>query len=856
MAEIAAAVKAIAIVIGKGVYAVTGSAAAANATAAFIFNNAAALALMGTQATYSSIQRRKAARAARVGLNQGRTFMTREAITARQTIYGQIRTSGPLVFIDETGTNNEYLHMVVALAGHECEEITTVYFNDEALTLDGSGNVTSPSKYVGHARVKKHLGSPTQAADSDLVSESPRWTSAYRGRSVCYVYVRLKWSTEVFPSGWPNISALVKGKKVYDPRTATTAWSANWALCLADFMTDERLGLGTPYSTLDDTALQAAANVADENVTINPSGTEKRYTINGQISAESAPGDAIDQMVRAGSGFCGYIGGKWVIHAGAYRTPTVALDENDLRGPVRAQTKLSRAENFNAAKGVFTSPENQWQPSDYPEVTNATYESQDDGVRIYRDFEWPFTTSNATAQRLSKIALERVRQPITVNLSCKLTAMQVQAGDNVQLTIARFGWTNKVFEVVSSKFIVDQQSSGPALGYDLILRETASGVWDWNDGEETEIDLAPNTNLPDPRTVAAPTSLLLESSSSEIFTQIDGTVIPRIKANWTLPADTFVQSGGYIRTEFIRTADIPVDPADAEWISWTLVRGDVVEEYFTDVESGVNYSIRIRSENTLRASSDWVSDTITVGQKTSAPGVVTGITLSGANSAPFIGTAISVSIGDWCSNISWTEPADKDISHYEVKVTATDSDAAVDYRYVSYSGESLIETTETNVNVKYTFSSPISGFVRVRAVDRSGNVSLWASGGQINSSTRLGGGARDMATQTSNDVSTSGIATGQSGTPTKIRTRHSAYLTKTFAGGSPTEAFDISLTGLGFSTSPDGGSIQCNNVNLVAGYNKGDGASTSTNARCFVATIDGTNIPAGTYGINIILEEN
>ena len=113
-----------------------------------------------------------------------------------------------------------------------------------------------------------------------------------------------------------------------------------------------------------------------------------------------------------------------------------------------------------------------------------------------------------------------------------------------------------------------------------------------------------------------------------------------------------------------------------------------------------------------------------------------------------------------------------------------------------------------------------------------------------------------MATQLSSNVSTSGILTGQSGAPTKILTRHSAYSTKTLAGGAPTEAFDISLTGLGFSTSPDGGSIQCNNVNLVAGYNKGDGASSSTNARCFVATIDGTNIPAGTYGVNIILEEN
>jgi hypothetical protein len=843
-------VAAVATFAANATIAITGSSIAGITVGNFIAANAARFALLGAVATYSSIKQRKVLKAARAALNQGRTVMVRQPIYSRQLIYGQIRTSGPMTFIDETGTNNEYLHLIVPLAGHECEEITTVYFNDEALTLDGSGNVTSPSKYVGHARVKKHLGSPTQTADSDLVSESPRWTSSHRGRSVCYVYVRLKWNTEVYPSGWPNISALVKGKKVYDSRTATTAWSANWALCLADYLTDTRLGLGTDLADIDDTALQVAANISDESVTLNPSGTEARYTCNGQIGGDTTPGDVIDQIVRAGAGFCGYIGGKWVIHAGAYRTPTVGLDENDIRAPLSVQTKLSRAENFNAAKGVFTSPDNDWQPTDYPPITNSTYETQDDGVRIYQDFEWPFTTSNATAQRLSKIALERVRQPIIVNLSCKLTAMQVQAGDNVELTISRMGWTSKVFEVVSATFALDQQGNGPALGYDLILRETASGVWDWNDGEETEIDLAPNTNLPDPRNVAAPTSLLLESGSSEIFTQVDGTVIPRIKATWTLPADTFVQSGGYIRTEFIRTSDIPVDPADAEWIPWTLVRGDVVEEYFTDVESGVNYSIRIRSENTLRASSAWVSDTITVGQKTSAPGVVTGITMVAGNASGYDGPSqYFFGFLTYAAIITFDPPSDSDISYYEYVITDVDTDADADSTPAQVAHDLRIEYNHGNRGISQPW------YLRIRSVDRTGNAGNWAAlGSDIRNF--IGFAAGNLSEQNSDDVSTSGISTGQSGSPTKVLARHSGYTTKTLAGGSPTETFDISLSGLGFSTSPDGGSVQCNNVNLKAGYNKGDPASTSTNARCFVATIDGTNIPSGTYGFNFIFEED
>ena len=832
----------------KATVAITGSQVAGLVVGKFVLAYGGKIALLGATMAYSSHTQRKAMkkmRASAATLNKGRSVMVRQAIYPRQIIYGQIRTSGPMSFIDETGTDNQYLNFLVSLAAHECEEITTVYFNAEALTLDGSGNVTSPSKYVGHARVIKHLGASTQVADADLVAESPRWSSAHRGRSVCYLYIRLKWDAEKFSTGWPNVSALVKGKKVYDSRTSTTAWSANWALCLADFLTDTRVGLGTNLADIDDTALQVAANICDESVTLNPSGTEARYTCNGQVGSDSTPGDVIEQLVMSAAGFCGYIGGKWVIHAGAYRTPTIALDEDDIRAPLRVQTKVSRAENFNAVKGVFMSPDNDWQPADYPAITNATYQTEDDGVRVYRDLEWTFVTSNATAQRLAKIALERVRQPITVDMSCKLTAMQVQAGDNVMLSIARFGWTNKVFEVVSAKFVVSQESEGQALGYDLSLRETAAAVWDWSNGEETTIDPAPNTNLPDPRVVAAPTSLLLESGASEIFEQVDGTVIPRIKATWTMPADSFVQFGGLIRIEFKRTSE-------TEWLPWGTTRGDVVEDYLTDVESGIEYGVRVRAENTLRAVSAWVTDTITVGQKTSAPNAPTGVTLSSDGVVPrfFPGTEVF----NFGCRVFWNEADESDFAYYEVKATFTNSDAAIDYTWssIAQSSPGIARVTDPFVIIY----NPVlqAGFVRVRAVDRTGNASAWTAAGSAASSASIGTG--DIASQDSDDVSTSGISTGQSGAPTKILTRHSAYSTKTLAGGAPTEAFDISLTGLGFSTSPDGGAIQCNNVNLVAGYNKGDGASSSTNARCFVATIDGTNIPAGTYGVNIILEEN
>ena len=68
-----------------------------------------------------------------------RTQMVRSPTSPRVIVYGETRTSGTLVYISTTGTKNEYLHLVVTLAGHEVEEISDVYFNDE-LALTGAGS--------------------------------------------------------------------------------------------------------------------------------------------------------------------------------------------------------------------------------------------------------------------------------------------------------------------------------------------------------------------------------------------------------------------------------------------------------------------------------------------------------------------------------------------------------------------------------------------------------------------------------------------------------------------------------------------------------------------------------------------
>jgi hypothetical protein len=589
-----------------------------------------------------------------------RSQMVRSPISARTVAYGRSRVSGTMVYVSTTGTANEYLHIVVALAGHEIEEIEEIYFNDELVPLDPIYTNEPTGFYAGVARVNKHLGEPTQLADSDLVSDTAsltdgRWTSDHKLSGIAYVYVRLTWDTEKYPSGIPNISAVIKGKKVLDTRTSTTAYSANPALCLRDYLTDSALGMGMDATEIDVTAINAAANICDEQVEILPitipANYEDRYECNGVIATSAAPDENIGKLLSAMGGLIAYSGGKIVTYAGGYRIPTVTLDEKHFVGPLNVQTRTSARDRVNTVKGVYVSETNAWQVSDFPSISSVTYTTADGGVKFIRDVVLPFTTSPSCAQRLGVIELRRAREEITFTARFRLEAMQVRAGDTVMITNAKLGWSSKVFEVMEWHFASD--GNPPQLFIDMTLRETASSVYSWTVGDQIAVADAANTTLPNPFTLDAPTNLVLTADGTTQLIQADGTALPRIKVEWTPPSEQFIQSGGAVVIEYKPTAS-------TTYLTWSRVEGTQDEDYISsDVKIGTAYNVRIFGESYFRVTTDYVTASITVVADNTAPATPSGLVASA-------GTGQVVSL-DWNDN---TEP---DLGDYGVWRNTSDT---------------------------------------------------------------------------------------------------------------------------------------------------------------------------------------
>ena len=256
---------------------------------------------------------------------QSRLVNVKQAIMSRQTVYGERRIAGNLIYASTTDSN-KFLHLIFAIAGHEIESFESFQLNEDKVTVNANGFVTNDKYATGSngsdgdrfVRIKTHLGADDQVADSDLVSEDSNWTSNHRLRGIAYMYVRLRFSNDIFPNGIPNISATVKGKKVYDPRTSSTAYSPNSALCVRDYLVNTKYGLSATASEINDTIFTSCANTCDETVTL---ATPRSKTFNTKtdigdsdniitiIGHSYETGDAVQYSNESGTNVSGLTSG-------------------------------------------------------------------------------------------------------------------------------------------------------------------------------------------------------------------------------------------------------------------------------------------------------------------------------------------------------------------------------------------------------------------------------------------------------------------------------------------------------------------------------------------------------------------
>lgn len=211
-----------------------------------------------------------------------RNVMVRQAITSGKIQFGRLRLSGVQSFVERTGGDNGTMHVLVTLSINKLSRLDELWFNDEQVPLDWAfgdgvgGNATG--KYAG--KVRAWFGDGTVSGDAALnaaltAAVLSQWTPDHKQTGCGKIYVQMDWDSDLFASGAPNISAVCRcSPEIYDPRTASTAWTDNAALVLARYLTIPEIwgGFGAPYAQVDESTLIAAANACDEMVTLAAKG--------------------------------------------------------------------------------------------------------------------------------------------------------------------------------------------------------------------------------------------------------------------------------------------------------------------------------------------------------------------------------------------------------------------------------------------------------------------------------------------------------------------------------------------------------------------------------------------------------
>lgn len=612
------------------------------------------------------------------------TVAVNQSDLTRQILYGHTRVTRGYAHMESTGLNGK-LHIILMLCEGELRAINEVWVNDYSIPnewINADGLVTQ-GRYANKLTIRKHLGEDDQAADSVAVSNMPEWTSDHRLQGIAYLYLILEKDQDIYPTGIPNISAIVEGPLLYDPRIGEDRWTTNISLYAYDYIKNSRYGFDAFDDDIDDDNVAAQANICDEivetnakvftgalesetlntieltsdilelcfgdrvrltgtlptglstgtdyyvipyqikgndlvnsriqlattfdnsmaktaiaisgstaNFTITKTG-EPRYNGSGILDTENGLSDNLSNMVTSMAGRAINIGGFWTLLAGAWRTPSVSYDISDMRSSMTIKRGLPMSENFNVIKGLFISPVSFYQRTEYPSVRYGQFIEQDGGIEAPKELNLAFIDRPTAAQRVAKIELFRSRQDIAFQSSFSTKALQNQPGDNIELTVDKLGWEEKYFEITEFSTGIENNAIINKMG----LRETAQQVFEWDAGEAIDFDPAPNTTLPNPFFVLAPSGTAYNSRFvNTVADDQNGWLV----LSWTLHPDAFVRQFGDFEIQYkLSSTD--------DWFPSFFVDGSLTQTDVVNSSINTSYDVRIRARNNLGVRSGWVT---------------------------------------------------------------------------------------------------------------------------------------------------------------------------------------------------------------------------------------------------------
>jgi len=620
-------------------------------------------------------------------------------------VYGERKVGGTRVFIETSGTDNEFLYIALVLSEGEIESVDKIYIDDKEVTWSGaltdntlrtvgSGDGNFYKDSASLISVKCHYGTDSQA-QCDLLGTLTNWTSNHRLRGLAYISLKIKWNQDAF-GGLPTIQALIKGKKIvaYNSSSVaqTAAHSNNPAWCLLDYLTNERYGKGIAIANIDIPSFYTASGVCDTDVTAYGSTTIDVLDCNAVLDTSRKVIDNVRELTKGARAYLPYTAGKYKLLVETTGSASITLTEDDIIDGYSLASE-TKANKYNRVIVSFVNPDRNWQVDEvqWPELDDSAYTSADQhatmktadgGFLLEGRFDFSTITSPYQALEIAEVICRRSRDSKGLQLTVGFDAYDLAIGDIVNITLSSLGYSAKPHRVIGIEFNEDF-----TIGLNLVIHQDAHYTW----ATKTQITATPSTTLPNPYSVTAPASVTLSDTLVEYN---DGTVIVALDVTIGASTDKFVD---YYQVEYKLSTD-------SDYIIYA--QGSGLNHRVLNVIDQKIYNVRVKAINALGVSSAYVSATRTI---------------VGAIEPPSDVEDFACNILGQEAHLSWTQIADLDLAYYQIRYSSV-TDGTGDWA----NSVSLVEKVSrpaTSINVPARV-----GTYLIKAVDKLGNFSSNATG--------------------------------------------------------------------------------------------------------------------------------
>ena len=574
-------------------------------------------------------------------------------------VYGERLLGGTRIFLETSGSTNQYLYMAIVLAEGEINSIEEILVDDKPVTWTGSltngtvrevgsGDSNFYKDSTSHIKVQSFFGTDSQTVSS-VLDPATGWGTNHRLRGVCYLALRFKWNQDVF-SSIPKVQARIKGKKVVSYNSSlvaqTSAYSTNPAWCILDYLTNERYGKGLSISNIELQSFYDASQVCVTQVTPYSGGSNINiFDTNYVLDTGRKVIDNLRELIKGCRGYIPYTQGKYQLIIETTGSASITLTEDNIIGGYNLVSS-DKNNKYNKVIVSYINPDKSYQVDEaiFPPIDDsglpsadqhATMKALDGGVLLEGKFEFPALTSTYQAEEMAEVILRRSRQSLALEINCDFNAYDLSIGEIVNVTHSSLGFSAKPFRVLGISFNEDY-----SIGLSLIEHQDSHYTW----ATKTQAPTTPTTNLPNPFSIQPPASVTL---TDDLVEYNDGTVITRLSVLVGASTDLFIdQYEVELRQDTDRNGTAVVDDFKV------VGRGVTLRHQVLNVIDNATYTVRVRGINALGVKSTYVTAQRQIIGQTAVPQDVENF-------------AINV-LGDQAL-LSWTAITDLDLDYYVLK---------------------------------------------------------------------------------------------------------------------------------------------------------------------------------------------